>query len=170
MGSPSAPEGRWQARRPPAEPPEGQARARAARFVHGFRTAEIIDFRAAAARSARRLATLTKLAREATAPAGHGVHRSVSPSSLGERMNRKDRKAQRERVERANSSRQEGHDIARAQPAQESERNAMRAGKPTITRLLRVFAPLRFNSSAAAGHGVHRSVSSPPLGRRRAAG
>jgi hypothetical protein len=165
-----------------ARTPEGQARARAARFVHGFRTAEIIDFRVAAARSARRLATLTRLAREATAPAGHGVHRSDSSSALGEAMNREDTKlalgpraartrgAQREPVECA-TTRAESTVIARAQPAQESERNAMRAGKSAFTRLLRVFAPSRFNSSAAAaGHGVQRSLSWPSLGGRRAAG
>jgi hypothetical protein len=108
-----------------ARTPEGQARARAARFVHGGRTAEIIDFRAAAARSARRLATLTRLAREATAPAGHGVHRSVSRSPLGQ-----------------------GTVVARAEPTPECLRSTKLAGKSTITRLLRVFAPLRFNSPA----------------------
>jgi hypothetical protein len=152
-----------------ARSPEGQARARAARFVHGCRTAEIIDFCGAAARSARRLAMLTKLAREATAPAGHGVHRSVSSPALGEVMNRKDRKAQGDRVEPANDQ-AESTVIARAEPAQESLRGRKPAGEAAFTRLLRVFAPLRFNSSSAAGHGVHRSVSSSPLGRRRAAG
>jgi hypothetical protein len=174
-----------------ARTPEGQARARAARFVHGFRTAEIIDFRVAAARSARRLATLTRLAREATAPAGHGVHRPVSTTPLREAVNRKDTKlalgpraartrgTQRDRVERA-SAQGESTVIARAsllrrssrfgcegwKPAQESRRNPMLAGKSAITRLLRVFAPLRFNSSpATAGHEVHRSVSPAPLHR-----
>jgi hypothetical protein len=178
MASPGGSRGRCRmhgGRSTGARTPEGQARVRAARFVHGCRTAEIIDFRAAAARNARRLATLTRLAREATAPAGHGVHRSDSSSALGEAMNREDTKlalgpraartrgAQREPVECA-TTRAESTVIARAPPAQESERNAMRAGKSAFTRLLRVFAPSRFNSSAAAaGHGVQRS-DSPTLG------
>jgi hypothetical protein len=115
---------------------EGLARSRTARFVHGGRTAEIIDLRSAAARSARRMKLLLATARQglaaraatapcharasahpepaphlmrgevigsaapdsrpelvegrgndngeraATSPAGHGLHRSVSPASL----------------------------------------------------------------------------------------
>jgi hypothetical protein len=158
-----------------ARTPEGQTRARAARFVHGCRTADIIDFRAAAARRARRLATLTRLAREATVPAGHGVHRSDSSVALGEGMNRKDRKAQRDRVARVIPLHQAKTVIARAKPAQESIKVPLRAGTAphylrssaficgsksssqrnallasstaAFTSPLRAFAPLRFNSS-----------------------
>jgi hypothetical protein len=160
---------------------EGQARARAARFVHGYRTAEIIDFRAAAARSARRLATLAKLARKA-APTGQGVHRSVSPSSLGERMNHRDTEAQGERVNAAQSAAPRSKDVSRA--AEACPRAADPGGRASnplghnlaslarSARSLCASAPLWFNlrSRRAAGHGVHRSVSSSPLGRRAAAG
>jgi hypothetical protein len=199
--------------------PEGQARARAARFVHGCRTAEIIDFRSAAARSARRLAALTRLAREA-APAGHGVHRSDSSASpesaalnhrdtacLGEAEAaslRRSQEAQRDRVARVIPLHRAKTVIARAKPAQVSFKAPLRAGtapqhlrssaficgsKPssrkntllastaTFTSHLCVSVPLWFKASrrgpsvsTPAGHGVHRSVSSPPLGRRAAAG
>jgi hypothetical protein len=178
-----------------AHTPEGQARARSTRFVHGFRTAEIIDFRAAAARRA-----LTRLAREATAPAGHGVHRSDSSSSRGEAMNHRDTEAQRDRVAQVIPLHPGESTIARAEPARESFKAPLRAGaapqylrssaficgsKPSsrrstllastaaFTSPLCVSVPLWFkatSSTAPAGHGVHRSVSSPPLGRRAAAG
>jgi hypothetical protein len=102
---------------------EGLQRSRSARFVHGGRTAEIIDLRSTAARSARRMKLLLAAAKQglsapaattpcharasghpgeaiesaamdsrfrgndngerpATSPAGHGLHRSVSPASL----------------------------------------------------------------------------------------
>jgi hypothetical protein len=156
-----------------ARTPEGQAHARAARFVHGCRTAEIIDFRAAAARSARRLAALTKLAREATAPAGHGVHRSDSSAPLGAAaLNHRGTEAQRDRVTRANPLYREKRDIARAKPAQQTFRGSLLARTAAFTSHLCVSVPLWFKatSSAPAGHGLHRSVSAPPLGRRRAAG
>jgi hypothetical protein len=76
---------------------EGLARSRTARLIHGGRTAEIIDLRSAAAHSARRMKALlttanASLHREAgegrgggltmSAPAGHGLDRSVSPALL----------------------------------------------------------------------------------------
>jgi hypothetical protein len=158
---------------------EGLARSRTARFVHGGRTAEIIDLRSAAARSARRMKLLLAAAKQGlaanasfphavgegrdgglstNAPAGHGLHRSVSPRSLDE-VNRKDAKAQSDRVARVVPLHQDKSMIARPQAAPESRRNALLAGAAALTRPLRVFAPLRFNSSAPAGHGLDRSFS-----------
>jgi hypothetical protein len=214
---------------------EGQARARSARFVHGCRTADIIDFRAAAARSARRLAMLTAAANaslhrvagegrggglSANSPAGHGVHRSVSPASLESvALNHRDtaclgeaeaaslrrsQEAQRDRVARVIPLHQAKTVIARPRAAQESfetsplartapqhlrssaficgsklsyalesRKNALLAGTAAFISPLCASVPRWFkatNSAAPAGHGVHRSVSAPPLGRRRAAG
>jgi hypothetical protein len=101
-------------------------------------------------------------------------------------MNRKDRKAQSDRVARVIPLHQAKTVIARPLAAQEffkaplrataplhlrssaficgskpfSRKNALLASTATFTSPLPVFASLRFNSSpAAAGHGVHRSVS-----------
>jgi hypothetical protein len=60
---------------------EGRRRAAGARLVHGRRTAEVIGLRSAAGAVSRRLAWMTKLARELSA--GHGVHRSDSTQPLG---------------------------------------------------------------------------------------
>ena len=57
----------------------GRARSAAARLTHGMRSAEIIDLRAAAAASARRLRALVSC----PPLAGHGVHRRVFRSPLG---------------------------------------------------------------------------------------
>jgi hypothetical protein len=186
-----------------AHTPEGQARARAARFVHGCRTAEIIDFRAAAARSARRLAMLTRLAREATAPAGHGVHRSESsapPESaalnyrdtacLGEAEAASLPRSQEAQRERANpgqpTASRLGIDPRAAagralNPLRHSVTGLARSARSLCVSWLRrseaasasprQAVPLWFNlrSRRPAGHGLHRSVSSPPPGRRRAA-
>ena len=54
--------------------PEGLRRARTARLVHGYRTAELIGLRTRAVHAARRLRLLTTMPRSA----GHGVHRSDS--------------------------------------------------------------------------------------------
>ena len=51
----------------------GRRRARTARLAHGFRSAEIIDLRKAAAATSRRLRTLLS----GRIPAGHGVDRHV---------------------------------------------------------------------------------------------
>jgi hypothetical protein len=51
----------------------GRQRARSTRLVHGFRSAEIIDLRKAAAATSRRLRTLLS----GGIPAGHGVDRHV---------------------------------------------------------------------------------------------
>jgi hypothetical protein len=140
---------------------EGLRNARTARFVHGGRTAEIIDLRAYAARNARRMNFLLAAARSATAPAGHGVDRSVSPRSLESEVNRKDRKAQSDSVAQVIPLHQDKNVIARAKPAQESFKAALLASTAAFTSPLRVFAPLRFTPSrpTAAGHGVDRSVS-----------
>jgi hypothetical protein len=166
---------------------KGLRNSRTARFVHGGRTAEIIDLRSAAARNARRMKLLLAAARAASSSAGHGLDRSVSPRSRDEaQVNRKDKKAQRDRVARVVPLRQAKTVIARPQAPQESfkaslsasiapqhlrssaficgskpssRRNALLASTATFTRPLRVFAPLRFNSSAPAGHGLHRSFS-----------
>jgi hypothetical protein len=53
--------------------PEGLARSRAARLVHGYRTRELIGLRSRAALAARRLRCLTR-----GLSAGHGVDRSDS--------------------------------------------------------------------------------------------
>jgi hypothetical protein len=61
---------------------EGLRNSRTARLFHGGRTAEIIDLRSAAARSARRMKLLLATVRNAAAAsAGHGLDRSVSPAS-----------------------------------------------------------------------------------------
>jgi hypothetical protein len=141
---------------------EGQARARSARFVHGCRTAEIIDFRAAAARSARRLATLTRLAREANAPAGHGVHRSVSSSSLSKESIAGTKPTGRSAFARVLR-------VFLASQFKPLQSSAPRSPRLRVKDYLRASAFIRgFKPStppAAAGHGVHRSVSSPPLHR-----
>jgi hypothetical protein len=63
-----------------ARTPQGLARCRAARLVHGGRTARVIAFRSAACHGARRLRRLTGMARRGSfigpRPAGHGVDRS----------------------------------------------------------------------------------------------
>jgi hypothetical protein len=151
---------------------EGLRNSRTARFVHGGRTAEIIDLRSAAARSARRMKLLLAAARSATSPAGHEVDRSLSPCSWDEaQVNRKDTKlvlgprvartrgAQSDRVARVAPLHQDKSMIARPQAAQESFKASLLASTAAFTRPLRVFAPLRFNSSAPAGHGLDRSFS-----------
>jgi hypothetical protein len=74
---------------------EGLRNSRTARFVHGGRTAEIIDLRSAATRSTRRMKLLLAAARSVAAPAGHGLHRSVSTPSLeSAALNHRDTEAQ----------------------------------------------------------------------------
>jgi hypothetical protein len=139
---------------------DGLARSRAARFVHGGRTAEIIDLRSAAARSARRMKLLLAAARSATSPAGHEVDRPLSPCSRDEaQVNRKDRKAQRDRVARVVPLHRAKIDIARPLAAQHSFKASLLASTAAFTSPLSVFAPSRFNLSqrAPAGHGLHRS-------------
>jgi hypothetical protein len=145
---------------------EGLQRSRTARYVHGGRTAEIIDLRSYAARNARRMNLLlaatrqaraahTSLHREAgegrggglsaSAPAGHGLHRSVSPASLeSAALNHRDtaclgeaeaaslrrsQEAQRDRVARIIPLHQGKTLIARPQAAPGSLKALLLAGK-----------------------------------------
>ena len=63
---------------------EGLRRSRTARLTHGFRTAEIIDLRTAAARAGRNLQDLTHIAR-ASRPPSIQKQKEISPLPLGER-------------------------------------------------------------------------------------
>jgi hypothetical protein len=90
------------------------------------------------------------------APAGHGLHRSVSARSLdGVEVNRKDTTL----VLGPRAARTRG-----AAPG--SFKSSLLNSTAAFTRPLRVFAPLRSNPSCptAAGHEVDRSF--PPLARR----
>ncbi len=60
-----------------ARTPQGLARCRANRLVHGGRTSAVIALRSGACHSARRLRRLTRMTRARPLPAGHGVDRSV---------------------------------------------------------------------------------------------
>jgi hypothetical protein len=75
--------------------PEGLARCRTVRLVHGCRTRALIGLRSRATHAARRLRGLTRSLAlslsKGRAAAGHGVHRSDS-------VNRRGVKAQRDRV------------------------------------------------------------------------
>ncbi len=120
----------------------GRRRSAEARLVHGCRTAEMIALRSAAARSARRLAALTRTAR----PAGHGVLRSVSPRPLERRIDREVTNSTKTRI---------------------SVRPAADRGRRNEPALLFVpIAPSWFQSNdrILAGHEVDRSVSSRPPG------
>jgi hypothetical protein len=133
---------------------EGLRNSRTARLIHGGRTAEIIDLRSAAARSARRMKLLLATARSATSPAGHGVDRSVSSSSLeSATLNHRDtaclgeaeaasfrrsQEAQRDRVARIIPLNQAKAFIARAKPAQ----------NPFKAPLLAATSPQHLRSSA----------------------
>jgi hypothetical protein len=141
---------------------EGQARARAARFVHGFRTAEIIDFRAAAARSARRLAMLTKVAREATAPAGHGVHRSDSSASLGEKVTREDTKL----VLGPRAAWTRGAQRKQIHVDGTVKHNASGLARKLASSVSSVALWFKSRPRRAPGHAVHRS-DSPTRGENR---
>jgi hypothetical protein len=147
--------------------------SRTARLIHGGRTAEIIDLRSAAARSARRMKLLLAAARSVAAPAGHGLHRSVSTPSLeSAALNHRDTEAQRDRVARIIPLHQEKTVIARAKPAQnpfkvpllagtspqhlrssaficgsKSRRNALLASTAAFTSPLCVSVPLWFKAS-----------------------
>ncbi len=57
----------------------GLARSRRSRLTHGFRSAEVIELRKAAAATSRRLRTLLS----GTSPAGHGLHRHDLCVALG---------------------------------------------------------------------------------------
>jgi hypothetical protein len=158
---------------------EGLARSRTARFVHGGRTAEIIDLRSAAARSARRMKALLVAAnasfphavgeepapdlirgrdggRAANSSAGHGLDRSVSPAPLEPvASNHRDTEAQRDRVARVIPLHQEKKIIARPQAAQESRKASLLASTAAFTSPLCVSVPLWFK---AAEHGPTAST------------
>ncbi|HET6222701.1 MAG TPA: HGGxSTG domain-containing protein [Dongiaceae bacterium] len=167
---------------------EGLARSPTARFIHGGRTAEIIDLRSAAARSARRMKLLLVTAKQslaanasfphavgegrdgglsANSPAGHGLDRSVPPAPLEPvALNHRDTEAQRDRVARVIPLHQEKKIIARPQAAQESRKASLLASTAAFTSPLCVSVPLWFKAaehgptaSAPAGHGLDRSFS-----------
>jgi hypothetical protein len=62
--------------------PEGQARCRTSRLVHGYRTRAHLDLRSRAAHAARRLRDLTAQLRASAA--GHGLHRPEIRSQKSE--------------------------------------------------------------------------------------
>jgi hypothetical protein len=110
----------------------GLARSRRARWKHGARSTEVAALRRAARTQLRRVRTI--LARTHIS-AGHGVHRSKPRSDVGARCARPSSST------RASSSGTSRLNEARA-----------RAARPYTN-------PSK--ESAAAGHGVHRSISQP---------
>jgi len=140
--------------------PEGLARCRTTRLVHGCRTRAHIALRSRATHAARRLRALTS-ALSARVPAGHGVHRSNS-------VNRRDAEAQRGRVAQNHphsssssvSLRLCGESSAanRAVPAGHGVHRSFRDHLRSSASIggSRRFRP---NHPLPAGHEVHRSDS-----------
>ncbi|HEY7690332.1 MAG TPA: HGGxSTG domain-containing protein [Dongiaceae bacterium] len=130
---------------------EGRHRARTARLAHGFRSAEIIDLRAAAARIGRNLRALTAAAmgglttkpQRARSDRGSGTLSFVGAKEVA----REDAKARRDRGSGALTITDPDHwtpgaALGRAEEPHESGTTAGQVARP-----LRAFAPPRANSS-----------------------
>jgi hypothetical protein len=142
--------------------PEGRERCRHARLTHGGYSARVRALRTAARAQHRRVRALAALMRGRSA--GHGVHRSKSPSTVGARCARPPSSPT---TPSSVSSR--GND-PRARPYT-NRSNGVSAGhglhpsfsaaplSPRARHLLAGVAPL---AAFSAGHGVVPSFSSPP--------
>ena len=121
--------------------PEGRERCRRARLTHGGYSAHVRALRTAARAHHRRVRALATLMRGRSA--GHGVHRSISATSLsgpsGLKINHR------------------GH---RGHRVESSPVRAVRNHPSSVTSVRSVVNP------SPAGHGLHPSFSSAPLSPR----
>jgi hypothetical protein len=124
--------------------PEGLARCRTARLVHGCRTRAHLALRSRATHAARRLRALTS-ALSARVPAGHGVHGSVSIVARRRAARRAAlRRAKAARSAFLGSSISAGHGVHRSNSVNRRDaEGASRAEPPPLIFLLCVSAPLR---------------------------
>jgi len=141
--------------------PEGLARCRTTRLVHGCRTRAHIALRSRAAHAARRLRALTSEL-SARVPAGHGLHRSVSIVA----RRRAAWLAARRRAKAAFLRAQvgtipAGHGVRRLESINRKDTKTQcnpvaPASSSSAPPRLRVESTVR-NATLSAGHGLHRS-------------
>ena len=123
----------------------GLRRSKAARLTHGFRTAEIIDLRSAAARIGRNLQTMAR---------AHAAQERLTAKARRRKDNETSEPHNSSTVPFAGSARPE------AAPISLTQTRFARNPKPHG-----IFAPLRLcgESTFPAGHGVHRpELTRPP--------
>ena len=114
--------------------PAGLARSRRARWKHGARSAEVRALRRAARSQLRRVRTVL-----AGFSAGHGVHRSNSPSATGMPAAKINHRGHRDRRAGASAAR-----------AAHNNPSSVRSVSSVVN-----------SCSPTAGHGVHRPIPQP---------
>jgi len=140
--------------------PEGLARSRHARLIHGGYSAHVRALRTAARAHSRRVRALAALIRSRSA--GHGVHPSKMPFPVGarcarppssptapaSRLNDPRARAARPYTNQTTGDTAAGHEVHRS----ETRRDRI------ISAPLRLCGELPFHG-ISAGHGLHRSFS-----------
>jgi len=137
--------------------PEGLARCRATRLVHGYRTRAHIALRSRAAHAARRLRDLTAGLR---ASAGHRVHRSDSiaaSSGAASTARRAGLKTAPTKAPAPTTS--AGHGVLRSDSLNRTDAatRSHPAHPSSASPRLRVLS-LPADRTVPAGHGLHRSI------------
>jgi len=138
--------------------PEGLARCRATRLVHGCRTRAHIALRSRAAHAARRLRALTREP-SARVPAGHGLHRSVSIVARRRAAWLAARRRARAAFARAQAGMNPaGHGLLRSNSVNRRDAEAQRHPVTSSSASSRLCGESAVaDRTVPAGHGLHRS-------------
>ncbi len=133
---------------------DGLQRCRRARLVHGFRSAEVIDLRKAAAATGRRLRALLAGA----PPAGHGVHPPSRSPLRRAKEGRSNSAGTRPTSLKIDHREHRGHGRQGARSAQQS--SSVLSVSSVVNLLPRdVAGPSPSVIPFSAGHGLHRQDS-----------